>query len=997
MPPPPLTLKQRLANLSSATSAPSGPRSPLTPPARSSSFGALSSALGKRKVFTNTPWANGGVRTSAGSGPADEHGAMQRVDDVLPRMVSQAGVDYETRPMVVMNASAFPDPRTVSYDLLLSRILSYLDLFAESDYTVVFFAAGGHHTPSWNWVWKAYRSLNRKYRKNLKRLYIVHSSFFSKMLFSLAGAIISPKFFRKITYIDTLSSLACHVPLTQIDIPPSVYSLSSENLKHESQISLPTPVHSHMFGVGLEDIMGFDGEKDGLPRVVRDCIQYLRETGLEEEGLFRRSPNSAQLRQVREAYNRGQTVSLHSFGDPHLAAVLLKKFLRDLPNPIFSESTYDVIRRCPSPRNEQNEFAAIMYIRETLLPELAPCTLILLSNVLLLLHEVSLRSDTNRMDAHNLAIVLTPNLVASGNPLKDVAICAVAGSPEPLSPGTRTAPPPTGAAERSRIDGKTTLGTIIRLCIHRYFEVFDEIADRAEALDADPFNLGEVDEVPSSSSSSPSLPNAKRQSSIHDDEDSIDDAMLIMPMGPNSPSPTARRFPGAQVQPPSSWASSASSAVRSIASAESRAAVRLSALGSVSKAKARSLLTPSPSAESTGVASRRGDVCSRPRITCELAARLSAQARDPNVAAQTAQYNSLSHLADSIKDAMLGSIRTSWEQGTATGAILELDNPEYAVYANNPFKYNGNVPVTALRLALSAAVRQAPDGRLSQVINDGEDEAALDGASAAPYTLLGTFTEPSRAEYWQDATDRQLNYLLYTAPRTKTGAISMRNNAKQYWDDGVFMGPPFLAYYGAVKSNKMLLQMAYDNCRLYRNALLIDGPTGKLWAHIYDEDNRTFTDKGLWATGNAWAALGMTRVYATIMKTMFAKEMESQTSDLLSWVKEILDGIFPAINSDNLLPDYVAGGATFGDASSSAALASVAYRAAVLRPDVFGSNYTKVAGKLANAVLRSVDDLGLVSPYVDPLNWGQIGILSTEGQAFSLMLLSAWRDWIASA
>lgn len=34
---------------------------------------------------------------------------------------------------------------------------------------------------------------------------------------------LSPKFFRKITYVDTLSALAFHVPLTQIDIPPAVY------------------------------------------------------------------------------------------------------------------------------------------------------------------------------------------------------------------------------------------------------------------------------------------------------------------------------------------------------------------------------------------------------------------------------------------------------------------------------------------------------------------------------------------------------------------------------------------------------------------------------------------------------------------------------------------------------------------------------------------------------------------------------------------------------
>lgn len=29
----------------------------------------------------------------------------------------------------------------------------------------------------------------------------------------------------------------------------------------------------------LEELMGYDGEKGGIPRVVKDCIQYLRETG----------------------------------------------------------------------------------------------------------------------------------------------------------------------------------------------------------------------------------------------------------------------------------------------------------------------------------------------------------------------------------------------------------------------------------------------------------------------------------------------------------------------------------------------------------------------------------------------------------------------------------------------------------------------------------------------------------------------------------------------
>ena len=52
-----------------------------------------------------------------------------------------------------------------------------------------------------------------------------------------------------------------------------------ENLKYEKQIVLPTPTHADLFGVPLEELMGYDGEKGGIPRVVKDCIQYLRDTG----------------------------------------------------------------------------------------------------------------------------------------------------------------------------------------------------------------------------------------------------------------------------------------------------------------------------------------------------------------------------------------------------------------------------------------------------------------------------------------------------------------------------------------------------------------------------------------------------------------------------------------------------------------------------------------------------------------------------------------------
>lgn len=78
----------------------------------------------------------------------------------------------------------------------------------------------------------------------------------------------------------------------------------------------------------------------------------------------------------------GQVVTLPTFNDPHLAAVLLKKYLRDLPDPLFLETLYPVIRQCPFPSGDPADIAAIMYIRDTLLPQLKPCVYILLSNVL---------------------------------------------------------------------------------------------------------------------------------------------------------------------------------------------------------------------------------------------------------------------------------------------------------------------------------------------------------------------------------------------------------------------------------------------------------------------------------------------------------------------------------------------------------------------------------------------------------------------------------------
>lgn len=100
------------------------------------------------------------------------------------------------------------------------------------------------------------------------------------------------------------------------------------------------------------------------------------------------------------------------------------------------------------------------------------------------------------------------------------------------------------------------------------------------------------------------------------------------------------------------------------------------------------------------------------------------------------------------------------------------------------------------------------------------------------------------------------------------------------------MAPPFIAYYGAAKGGaqgKSLLQNAYLQCKGYRT--ILRDPQTNLWRHIMEG---SWSDPGLWATGNAWAAFGMLRVQQTIAKSSFARDLQSESSDLLDWTEEIL-------------------------------------------------------------------------------------------------------------
>ncbi|KAM0751988.1 hypothetical protein T439DRAFT_198485 [Meredithblackwellia eburnea MCA 4105] len=333
-----------------------------------------------------------------------------------------------------------------------------------------------------------------------------------------------------------------------------------------------------------------------------------------------------------------------------------------------------------------------------------------------------------------------------------------------------------------------------------------------------------------------------------------------------------------------------------------------------------------------------------------------------------------------------------WEIGTHAQAITEYIYPTLSPFSAGSIPIPTS-PIAYQVLTIANYVLSTKQNGTLPLMQDG---SSADPASTGVAVLLANETSTglgynvTPAAYGQAATD-QVTALLQFTPRSPQGAISHRNSGVELWSDFVYMVPPFFAYYGVLFKNTTVIQAAYDQCRLYRDALRTS--TG-LWEHIVGGST---PDAGSWATGNGWAAAGMLRVYATIQRSSYASQYSSQLDDLINWTSEIVTAAFALQQpKDYLFPNYFDSNVTtFSDAASSALISSVYYRLLFLGknsstlPTLSKVEHTRLA--VFNAVSQTT---GVLSPVVDPLSYMKQGTTtSPEGQAFVLILEASWRDW----
>ncbi|XP_026759801.1 rho GTPase-activating protein 1-like [Galleria mellonella] len=348
-------------------------------------------------------------------------------------LVEVVGDDEIGRRIIVVSACRLPPRETLHQDRLLRYLMFTLDKYVEQDYSVVYLHCGlnSNNKPPLSWLWKAYKAFDRKYKKNLKALYLVHPTNFIRIVWQMLKPAISVKFGRKMMYVNYLHELQQYLNLDKLCIPEPVLeydklllsknpkaaeiarlqSQRKETLPDQSDVkSIPkaslSPPPTQQFGVSLQFVKENNANMvDSIPPVVRQCVEFLSQPdALETEGLFRRSANILVIKELQRACNKGETISFRN--DPHNAAVLLKTFLRDLEEPLMTFDLYDEILKFQTWSNREKP----RQVKILILERLPLDNYKLLKYIIQFLWKVQDRSCLNKMTSSNLAVVFGPNL-----------------------------------------------------------------------------------------------------------------------------------------------------------------------------------------------------------------------------------------------------------------------------------------------------------------------------------------------------------------------------------------------------------------------------------------------------------------------------------------------------------------------------------------------------------------------------------------------------------
>ncbi|NWS51834.1 RHG22 protein, partial [Chunga burmeisteri] len=171
------------------------------------------------------------------------------------------------------------------------------------------------------------------------------------------------------------------------------------------------PFGGGIFGQRLEDTVQYE-RKYGqrlAPLLVEQCVDFIRERGLTEEGLFRMPGQANLVKDLQDSFDCGEKPLFDSNTDVHTVASLLKLYLRELPEPVIPFAKYEDFLSCGQLLSKDEGEGTQELVKQV--KNLPQANYNLLKYICKFLDEVQAHSSVNKMSVQNLATVFGPNIL----------------------------------------------------------------------------------------------------------------------------------------------------------------------------------------------------------------------------------------------------------------------------------------------------------------------------------------------------------------------------------------------------------------------------------------------------------------------------------------------------------------------------------------------------------------------------------------------------------
>lgn len=144
-------------------------------------------------------------------------------------------------------------------------------------------------------------------------------------------------------HIHTYSHIHSHI------FTHSFTSHLSHHLSHHLSLILLNRIETRVFGADLLGVMKRQRErrpnaKLSIPVCIDMCFKFLRDRYLDELGLFRLSGSLRQINNLIKKFNCEMEEQFSDSLDPHVVTGLVKRYLRDLQNPLLTFDAYSHIK-----------------------------------------------------------------------------------------------------------------------------------------------------------------------------------------------------------------------------------------------------------------------------------------------------------------------------------------------------------------------------------------------------------------------------------------------------------------------------------------------------------------------------------------------------------------------------------------------------------------------------------------------------------------------------